>query len=119
MCLTGVEMEETYIDMSWHHFRKLVTPSLIILIVVHCPEIMEIGVFKYGMGVLVTVRPMCQIPPHCLWSIYGGFWIGRVQWDNIDNTCRCLRLQLWLCLSFLHGSSCCLLIFNSLVHDWR
>ena len=80
------ELQETYIDMPWHHFRKLLTPSRLILVVVHSPKLVHLSVGEYGMGGLVALWPTCQVPPNCLWSIYGGFWIRRVQWDNIDNT---------------------------------
>ncbi len=78
-------MEQAYFNMAWHNLDKSGTPFVIVLIVVHRPEIMEIGVFKYGMWLFhVTVWPTCQIPLHCLWGIYCGFWIVAVQWDDID-----------------------------------
>ena len=78
-------MEQAYFDMAWHNFGKSGRPFVIVLIVVHRLEIMEIGVFKYGMWLFhVTVWPTCQIPLHCLWGIYCGFWIVAVQWDDID-----------------------------------
>ena len=79
-------MEETYINMTRHHFGKSGTPFVLILIVVHRPEIVDIGVVKYGMGSLVAAWPTCQIPLHCLWGIFSGFWTVAVQRDDIDGT---------------------------------
>lgn len=50
--------------------------------------------------------PSLQIPLHCSWDIFNGFWIRTIRWADIHNT------RIWWHLRLL-------LFLSNLLHDTR
>ena len=92
-------MEQAYFDMAWHNLDKSGTSFVIVLIVVHRPEIMDFSVFKYGMWFSLS---MYNQRVKYLFTSCSAFIVASRLWQSngmtlttLDEACTSARGFVW------------------------